>query len=156
MNQCEQQNPAHTRSDHIPTEIAREELACLLSIRLANQHEHRRCERRFKSLVAIHVHDSHTIEENVEQRLDEEAELTRKEREDEADGVDIEKQLGHREFVRLSPAIPQIIRHDFELGTEIAEQEHKEEEGAVFLNGRKQPAYPLEYVHVLKHNNLSH
>ena len=153
MYQSQQQDPAHIRLDDIPTEIARKELLGFLGIRLSYEHQHGRRQGRLEALVAVHIHDGYTIEEDVEQPLHPDAELTGYQRQDSTEEIDIQKQFRHRQFVRLCPTIPQIVGHNLELGTQIAQGKHKHEEGAVFLNRCKQPAYHLEYVQTLKHSS---
>ena len=70
MHYYQQQNPTHARLDDIPGEIARKEFPRLLTCGLHRQHQHGGCEGRLETLVAEHIHQCQTIEEDIEHTLD--------------------------------------------------------------------------------------
>ena len=95
MNQNQQEDPPYHRSDNIPTEIACQEFASLLGSCLPYQHQHRGCECRFKTLIAIHIHNGNTIEEHIKQSPDKNTDLAGNQCQQDTDDIDIQKQFRH-------------------------------------------------------------
>ena len=117
-----------------------------MPVGLVDKHQHRWGQRRLKPDVAVHVDDGQTIKEDVNQGFEEDANLAWDQHQQGTDGVDVEEEFWRREFVGLGTTIPQIVGHDFELRTEPAQGEHKDEEGAVIQYRTEQPANPLQGV----------
>ena len=119
------------RPEQVPVEIGAEEVLCLAAVGLADNQEHRRRECRFELHETVHVDDGHGIEDDIHCRPDPVSHLVRHEREDEANGIDVEKQLNGRERIGLGSLHVGHLNH----ATGIAHEEHEDKEVEVDTQG---------------------
>lgn len=77
------------------------------------------------------------------------------ERQDDTEEIDIEKELWQGERIRLCSPLPQVIGHEFELGTQPAQDEHEHEKSTILGDRTPKTPYPHKGIDMSLTSHLS-